>query len=428
MIWVAYHDESERTQALVSMSRVCRGLDARLAFLSSEAACDAALSAVHETEASMLPHLIFRPVLFSAKEPRSQQAWADTIEVIRAALLETSALGGQVVAWIESPLPSKGFARAKGLRAYDEMVAALVQSGAVMAVLSAFRLADVSVRALLSILDGPSSLISAQMTGPRCPPWLFSPSGWDLTASAGIPAPHHITDPIFTPMFQAEKLMALGQLGAGVAHELGNPLAIISSSLQYLHRRLASTHDPASDFTMTALHNVERMRGLLNSMLDFAAVRKPRYELVDLKEVISEVLRFTAPECAQRGVTVEVSFDPFLPKAWVDPGGIKQVVLNLIKNALDALDEGGGSTLRLRTRVGAGETAVVEIENDGPAIPADVVLSLFGPFFTTKEGGTGLGLYLSRQIAEDHGGRLMIDNLPQGARLTLTLPLAHREE
>src|SRR5439155_20835500 len=138
--------------------------------------------------------------VFPAKEPRSQQAWADTIEVIRAALLETSALGGQVVAWIESPLSGKGVRRAKGLHAYDEMVAALVQSGAVMAVVSAFRLADVSVRALHSILAGPSSLISAQMTGPRCPPWLFSSNGRDLTASAGIPASHHITDPIFTPM------------------------------------------------------------------------------------------------------------------------------------------------------------------------------------------------------------------------------------
>jgi signal transduction histidine kinase len=430
MIWLNYHDEHEHAKALVSMALGCQGLAARLVFLSSEAACETAREAVRQTEPALLPHLSFRPVSFPANDPGSERDWAGTIEVVRAALLETSAVGSPVVAWIESPLPRKGIARAKGLRAYNEVLAALMQGGAVANVISACRLADVSPRTLLAILDSSSALISARMLIPRCPAWLIFPMRSDLSPAAGLPAAPRSPDPIFTPMFEAEKLVALGQLGAGVAHELGNPLSIISSSLQYLHQRLAASQDPASDFTMTALHNVERMRVLLKSMLDFSALRKPRLEHVDLKEAISEVLRFTTPECTQRGITVEVSFDPFLPKTWVDPGGLKQIVLNLVKNALDATTQGTGGagrkTLRLRIRMGENRKALVEVENSGAAIPPDVLASLFRPFFTTKDGGTGLGLYLSRKIAEDHGGELFVENISDGVRFTLTLPLEYQ--
>lgn len=221
---------------------------------------------------------------------------------------------------------------------------------------------------------------------------------------------------------ELEKLAALGQLAAGVAHELGNPLSIISSSLQYLHQRLAAANDPASDFTMTALINVERMHGLLRGMLDFAAVKQPVLEEVDLNAIISEVLRFTAAECIRRGITVEVAFDPGLPRIWVEPASVKQIILNLIKNSLDALAQ-SGKRLEVRTRMAAA-AQTVEITNDGPQIPPDVLRHLFRPFHTTKDGGTGLGLYLSRLIAKEHGGGLEAANLVQGGvRFTLTLPL-----
>jgi len=431
MFWMSYHDEAERAQALASLARGCQERDTHLAFLSSPADCEEARRAVCQIDSALLPLLSFRPVDFPLVERDSDHPWTSTIEVIRAALLETSAVGRPVVAWIESPMPLKAVPKAKVLRAYDEMLTALALGGAVTRVLSAFRLADVSPRAFRSILESSSALISARMILPCCPPWLISQTGGDHQPAAGLLASHPM-DPIFTPMFQAERLVALGQIGAGFAHELGNPLSIISSSLQYLHQRLAATNDPASDFTMTALHNVERMRELLGSMLNFAGVKKPRYEHVDLKEAISEVLRFTSPECAQRGISVEVSFDPFLPRAWVDAGGVKQIVLNLVKNALDAItqsdEHASGRFLRLRTRMGSEATAVIEVENSGAAIPADILPHLYRPFFTTKDGGTGLGLYLSRQIAEDHGGRLDVENVPHGVRFTLALPFEQREE
>jgi len=231
-------------------------------------------------------------------------------------------------------------------------------------------------------------------------------------------------DSFHTDPLRIEKLSALVQLVAGVAHELGNPLSIISSSLQYLHERLAAANDPASDFTMTALHNVDRMHELLRSMLDFASIKMPRAEQVDLKEAISEVLRFTSAECTRRNIAVQASFDPALPRAWVDPSGIRQIILNLVKNALDAMSQSEAKNeLRVRTRSGSGRMAVVEVENNGEAIPPGVLANLFRPFYTTKDGGTGLGLYLSRRVAQDHGGELQAENLSEGVRFTLTLPL-----
>jgi signal transduction histidine kinase len=229
---------------------------------------------------------------------------------------------------------------------------------------------------------------------------------------------------------RAEKLAALGQLAAGVAHELGNPLSIISSSLQYLHERLAAANDPASDFTATALSNVDRMQGLIRNMLDSSAMRKPSYEHADLRDIVSEVLQFTAEECVRRGITVDVQFASTLTRIWVQPAALKQIFLNIIKNGLDAMVEKGnilrvhGRTERLEEDA---EIAIVEIANNGPSIPNDVLPKLFRPFHTTKNGGTGLGLYLSRQIAKEHSGSLEVENRKEGGVcFTLKIPTDRR--
>jgi signal transduction histidine kinase len=424
MIWLNYQDEGERARALVSMARGCKKLDARLAFLSSQDTCAATREAVARIEAAPLPHLSFRPVTFPARGPRNDRAWAGTIEVIRKELRATSGGVGPVVAWVESPLPRMGVTEVKTLRTYDEALAA---QGTVATVISAFRLADVSARTLVAIVNSSSALVSAKMTVPCCPAWLISRVRRDLAPVPGLRSNSTVAP--FVPTFQAEELAVLGQLAVGVVHELGNPLSIIGSSLQYLHQRLAAMGDPASDFTLTALQNVERMRGLLQGMLGSAGPRNPNFEHVDLKDAISEVLRFTSPECAQRSIAVAVSFDPLVPKAWIDPSGVKQIVLNLIKNALDAITQGeSGNTLRIRTRMGPERTAVVEVENSGVPIPIEILPSLFRPFYTSKAGGMGLGLYLSRQIAREHGGKLVAENLPAGVQFTLTLPLDRRSD
>lgn len=226
---------------------------------------------------------------------------------------------------------------------------------------------------------------------------------------------------------RAEKVVALGQLVAVVAHELGNPLSIISSSLQYLHERFIETDDPSADFTRTALQNVERMHAMLRGMLDFAAVKRPERHPIDLNQILHEVVRFTAPEREMRLVELEMALDPSLPLVTADPAGVTQIFLNVIKNALEAMSN-PRARLTLRSSSSAERDAVsIEIENEGPAIPEDAMSLLFRPFNTTKPSGTGLGLYVSRQIAREHGGELRARNVPGGVLLTLTLPACRNE-
>jgi len=173
---------------------------------------------------------------------------------------------------------------------------------------------------------------------------------------------------------------------------------------------------------MAALTNVERMHGLLRSMLDFAAVKKPQLQTMDINRTVFEVLSFTSAEREQRAVLVDLCLEPVLPRVLADPAGITQICLNVIKNAFDALSV-SGSKLTVRSRADPSRLRViVEIENDGPAIAEEAMARIFRPFNTTKPSGTGLGLYVSRQIARDHGGDLGAQNFPGGVRFTLTLP------
>jgi signal transduction histidine kinase len=424
MLCLHYRSEGERAQALASLARRCRELDGRVAFLASEDACEQSREAVRQIEPALLSSMSFSPLCLVGDGAGSDQAWARAAELVRSALRETCTIGSPLVAWVESAPPRSTATTGRALQTYHQAIDALTP-GVVPTVISAFRLAD-DERDLLAWVDGPNVLVAAEMIGRRCPTWLVPGRTPDPASESTVPTHSDASDPLFTPRFQAEKLAALGQLAAGVAHELGNPLSIISSSLQYLHQRFDTANDPASDFTATALQNVERMHGLLRNMLDFAAVKKPSLDLVDLNEAVSDVLRFTSAERDRCSVGVAVSYDPTLPKAWVDPGGVKQILLNLVMNALHAITL-GGDTIRLSLRRGPSQAAVVEIDNNGPAIPAAFLQELFRPFHTTKHGGTGLGLYLSRQIARDHGGDLVAENLPNGVRFILTLPLDRRK-
>ena len=429
MLCLHYQNAAERAQALVSIAQRCSSSDAHLIFIGSEADCEETRELAGLIGATLPPCLGFKPLSLPANATGDDQSLVDEVAAIREALLHSTATNGTLIAWIEAPLAKSRIATAKALCTYHEVLEMLTQETRTT-IISAFQLADLPEGALLACVQGASALIRAKMIVPRYPSWLIPQTKIDLTAVAGVPihlVPPNTADTLFAPMFQSEKLAELGQLAAGMAHELGNPLSIISSSLQYLHQRLADANDPARDFAMTALQNVERMQGLLHGMLDFAAAKKPRFEEVDLKEAASEVLNFISAECIQHKVVLDVDFDPSLPKAWVDPSGFKQIILNLVKNALDAIAQ-GGTTLRLRTRMEGCRRAVVEVENNGPAVSADVLSNMFRPFHTTKDGGTGLGLYLSRQIARDQGGDLEIENLQSAVRFKLTLPLDRRME
>ena len=416
MIGLHHRNEDERNRALASVGRRCQSLGAPLVFFGRPAACQSVREWMQRLDPRAAESVRFCPL---ASGPAGDAATSK--EAVAAAVArEWSAASGPFIAWADTPPAALGLLLSDALRARRE-----AEGGLGPAVIQAFSRDDPGA---LSLLESAQIVVSAAVVIPRCPAWVVVPRlahQDDLAGSALLRAPE--ADLAATEVARSEHLVALGQLAAVVAHELGNPLSIISSSLQYLHERLVAAGDPGGDFTLTALHNVDRMHGLLHSMLDFAAVEKPQLQEIDVNRTIFEVVRFTSAECARRRIQVALTLAPTLPPVSADPAGITQICLNVFKNAFDALAV-SGARLTVRSRTSPERDHVfVEIENDGPAIPEEAMTRIFRPFNTTKPCGTGLGLHISRQIARDHGGDLAAQNVPGAVRLTLTLPASRHE-
>jgi signal transduction histidine kinase len=408
MICVHGQDFREVTRALLSVSRRCDEAGVRLCFVGSEAGLERARQVARDQDAQGLQGLCFRPLGVERWAP-GDPGWGEAVAEVSTALRPPDDETVGTVAWVEAPLP----AVAAGPR-LRTLVDAIRASAGPRTVLLACDRSSLDASAQASLLESFGTVIDARAMLPDCPAWfLRTPAGMRSGVLAGSEANKHAT---------------VGQLGAIIAHELGNPLSIISSSLQYLRDRLVRTNDDASEFASAALTNVERIQALLHKMLEAGAPTKPVFERTNLNEVVPDLLRLTAPEYERQGITVGASLDGRLPPAWLDPQGLKQVVLNLLKNGLDALGGRGGNVV-VRTRLlEPGDGMALDVENDGPPVERDVLPHLFRPFHSTKVGGTGLGLYLSRQIARDHGGDLVVENLPgTGVRFTLLLPIDRRK-
>ncbi len=415
MICLLYKDELERTMVLCSISRRCRELDARLVFIGSEASCECARKNLLRDGACAQQHIHFVTLLHSVKE------------TFRSALLETNEIDGHVVAWIEAPPLQQTKAIGKELRLLQS--SRTMSDRTLLALFSAYPMKVVQDGSLQHLLEVQDVLARANALLPHCPSRFIGPCGDPPTAPVNDASMHtKESDPGNTNALQSRDRRSLELITAGIAHELGNPLSIISSSIQYLHDKLTARNDPTSEFTMTALQNVDRIHELLRRMKDFCTSRQSPICRADLNEVLSEVLRSTSTECKRRAVNLEVALDPQMPRAWVDKSGVKQILLNLIRNAFEATGE-DGRRLLVRTRATTERKGVIiEVENSGSPIQDEVLPLIFRPFFTTKESGTGLGLYLSRQIARDNGGDLSVENLPGGVRFSLTLSLSRRKE
>lgn len=408
MICVHGQDFREITRALLSVSRRCDESGARLCFVGSEAGLEQSRRTARDLDAQGLQGLTFRPIAVERWAP-GDPGWGEAVAEVSTALRPPDDETVGTVAWVEAPILAGA-----AIQRLRTLVDAIRASAGPRTVLLAFDRSTLDDGSLAWILESFSTVIDASALLPDCPPWfLRTPVGARAGVLAGSEADKHAT---------------VGQLGAIIAHELGNPLSIISSSLQYLRDRLVRSKDDASEFASAALNNVERIQALLHKMLEAGAPARPVFERTNLNQVVPDLLRLTAPEYERQGITMGASLDGRLPPAWLDPQGLKQVVLNLLKNGLDALG-GRGGNLVVRTRLlEPGDGMALDVENDGPPIERDVLPHLFRPFHSTKVGGTGLGLYLSRQIARDHGGDLVVENLPgTGVRFTLLLPIDRRK-
>lgn len=219
---------------------------------------------------------------------------------------------------------------------------------------------------------------------------------------------------------QDEKLGAMRTLTAGLAHEVRNPLNAAQLQLELLSRRLKRSGDDPRLLEPTQLvhDELKRLTRLLNELLSFArptTLAAVEHELVVL---VHHVLEIERPLAAARDVTLTVSAPTAAP-AEVDAGKVHQIVQNLVRNAIEAAPHGGHVEVAVAER---GGQVVLEVTDDGPGIPPEVMTRLYEPFFSTKDGGTGMGMAIVHSLVTQHGGVIDVASRPGGTAVTVSLP------
>ena len=222
--------------------------------------------------------------------------------------------------------------------------------------------------------------------------------------------------------FENEKLAALGQLSAGIAHELRNALSSIKMSLQVLQKRMAPGGNDLKRFKIAA-REVEHLEKLVSDVLIYAKPDDPHKELSRMEAILDHALHMADMMISGRKISVRKRYDKELPPIVVDPAMLTQAFLNIIYNAVDAMDEGGELTLAIRLSDGGPHSVTVEIVDNGCGIDEEDMTSLYNPFFTRKQYGTGLGLAQVKKIIDLHQGGIEILSVKsQGTKVVMTFP------
>ncbi len=233
---------------------------------------------------------------------------------------------------------------------------------------------------------------------------------------------------LYERMRERDRLAALGEMAAGLAHEIRNPLGAIKGATQCLNPANITGED--REFMDVIVEEVNRLNGVVSAFLDYSRPLKQNFAPTDINDVVTRTIRLIQNEIPQR-VKLEVQLHESLGRVDADAEQLKQVLINLVQNAVQALDEKGGH-LTVRTdrqdrfsefRGSASETIEVHVIDDGPGIPGDQQLNIFVPFFTTKQKGTGLGLAICQRIVKNHGGSVTVQSrIGEGAHFTIRLP------
>ena len=169
---------------------------------------------------------------------------------------------------------------------------------------------------------------------------------------------------------------------------------------------------------------IKRLDGLVNNFLLYARPGSPQFKPLDLNDVVKEMLRFLENDFRQSQVGLESDLEPLLPRVELDERQFKQALMNLLVNARQVLDAGG--TVKVQTRAASNGEAVLVVEDDGPGIPETSRERIFEVFYSSRGGGTGLGLPIARQIVEKHGGSIELDSVVgEGTKFTIRLPRRH---
>lgn len=230
-----------------------------------------------------------------------------------------------------------------------------------------------------------------------------------LAIARDISEQHALTD----KLVQADKLVLLGQLSAGVAHEIRNPLAAVNLNLQVLKRRF-DTSAPEFEYIDTALQGVDRISRIVEVTLNFSRPTMPDIKSLQLNSIIVSTLDLVTAMIKRKEIKVELKFDENLPLIAADAKQIQQVLINLITNAADAIKIKGKIKIETYSekygKTGDGLYAVAAISDDGAGIPPEDIPKIFNPFFTRKADGTGLGLPITQRILHQHSGIIDVES------------------
>lgn len=231
-------------------------------------------------------------------------------------------------------------------------------------------------------------------------------------------------------MAQADKLASIGELSAGIAHEINNPLGIILGYTQLMLRSSGQESELTADLK-TIEKQVRHCKTIVEDLLNFARTSPPQKAMCDIHKIIDEVLHFIRQHAKVEAIAITTAYDRHIGPLFMDEKSISQVLINLLMNAIYALDGRGAITVSTHALNG-GRKSAIKVQDTGQGIAAGDLPRIFDPFFTTKPTGqgTGLGLSVSYGIIKNHGGEIRVESRPgQGTTFTIELPTpSHKDE
>lgn len=233
---------------------------------------------------------------------------------------------------------------------------------------------------------------------------------------------------------RSEKFSFLGNLAARLAHEIKNPMTAIGTFIQMLPQKY-NDEEFRNDFHKIAMEETRRINNLITELLDLVKTKESHFEPADLHELIDKMILLISPQSKAKRIKVIRGFDPAIGRVWMDSEKMKQVILNLLSNAVDFTPEDGKIELitRILTETGKPKAIHIQIKDNGTGIPPSHIGKVFDPYFTTKHKsvmhkGTGLGLFIAHQNMQDHGGSIDVkSDLDEGSVFTLTLPISNSD-
>jgi len=219
---------------------------------------------------------------------------------------------------------------------------------------------------------------------------------------------------------RAEKLSSIGEMTAGISHEIRNPLGIIKSSADLLKKKMAKV-DPSNNIPDIIIEEANRLNNIITDFLNFARPRALNLTACHICNIIDKNLSFLSVQTKENGLVVKKTYEKGIPNMIADPNMLYQAFLNLFINAMQAMPNGGSIFVKIRYK---DNRVRVIVEDEGKGISDKVKRKIWNPFFTTKEEGTGLGLGIVKNIVESHGGTIKLRNRSVGgAKATVELPI-----